>query len=101
VIPPRRAEATDDLELVPGLLGLVALAEEARAIVRELADDGTGAVTNVDRRAGGVDDDLLDAMLGLAALARAIDDRVPSIAGAAAPDVRETRDSTRVVELLR
>jgi hypothetical protein len=92
VIPPRRVE-TSDVELVRGVLGLVTVAAEVRTLVAELASESSGDV-EVDP-----DSDLVAAMLGLAALARAIDARVPR-EPAPAPVV-EPREPIDIGDLLR
>jgi hypothetical protein len=91
VIPPRRADATDDADLVPGVLGLVALAGEVRALVTALA-----AAPDEDVA---VDADVVDFVLGLAALADEVARRVP-----AEPDVvvhTESRETVVIEGLLR
>jgi len=65
---PQR-DVIGDRDLVDGIVGLAAIAERMRALVVELAEDAESAEE--------IDSELVDAMLGLYALAAAVVVRDP------------------------
>ena len=74
MMPPRR---TGDPELVVLLLGAAAIRDRVRRLLESLLADDR------DAQAAVADDALIDALLGLEALARSIE--LPSPCGGAAP----------------
>jgi hypothetical protein len=77
MIPPRRAETAADPVLLAGVLGAAAVLGELRAILAGLARDGDGPGGG-----GEADDEVVDVVLGLAALADAVARRLPDERGA-------------------
>lgn len=85
---PQR-DAIGDRDLVDGLVGLAAIADQIRALVAELAADPETAEP--------LDDELVDAVLGLYALAAEVELSPP-----AEPDASEpARDDDDAKDLLR
>jgi hypothetical protein len=105
MMPPRRADTAADPTLVTGLLGAAALLGALRAMLGELAGDGDRCPPGAEPARDGVFDEVVDAVLGLAALARAAarhlpDDR-PRRAGDAAAPPAAGRPPPAARELLR
>jgi hypothetical protein len=102
VIPPRPGDSAGDPTLVAGVLGAVASLRALRALLAELADDGD---RGAEDPASDAVRDVVDVVLGLAALADAIERRLPdppatALAAAPASEAREPIDLA-VQELLR
>jgi hypothetical protein len=99
VIRPRRGDSAADPLLVTGVLGAAALLRRLRALLAELAADG-------DRGADDPGDaaelaDVVDVVLGLAALAAAIEHRLPDSPAPVAPAAEREPINLLVKELLR
>lgn len=104
MMPPRRTDTAADPTLVTGLLGVAALLGVLRAMLGELADDGDRGPPGVEPARDGVFDEVVDVVLGLAALTRAAsrhlpDDRSTVAGDRAAPPAPGPPAVTR--ELLR
>ena len=99
MIPPRRSDSAADPTLVTGLLGGVALLHQLRALLAELAADG--ALGDAGEPGDAAHPDVVDVVLGLAALAGEIERRLPG--GPARVDPAEPREPINLLvkELLR
>jgi hypothetical protein len=97
MIGPRRSPTTGEHDLVPALLGLAALRERIRALVRELAADGDGAAEGGEI----AEADLLDLLLGLAQLAESLELPVDPPAPAPPEDAGGAAAATAPDGLLR
>jgi hypothetical protein len=104
MMPPRRAETSGDPTLITGLLGAAALLDELLALLGELAGDGDHSPPGAEPARDGMFDEVVDAMLGLAALARTaarhLPDRLRRAGDAAAPPPA-ARPAPAARELLR
>jgi len=94
VIPPRRRDPGGDPALVGGLLGAVALLDRLRGLIAELAADPPG-----DDHAP-ADAEVVDVLLGLAALAEAVEHRLPRAQRSAAAPCEEALAPPRALEEL-
>jgi len=109
VIRARRGAAAGDPGLVTGLLGAAALARAARGAIAELAADGDRAghrAGETDDRAGDAGeprrgDELIDVVLGIAALVAAVARALPDGGPAAAELVEPVEPQREPRELLR
>ena len=101
MIRPRRGDSAADPLLVTGVLGAAALLRQVRALLAELAADGDrGADDPGDEVAEPAD--VVDVVLGLAALAAAIEHRLPDSPAPAAASAAEREPINLLVkELLR
>jgi hypothetical protein len=101
MIPPRRADTAADPLLLTGLLGAAAMLKDLRTILAEIAEDGDGRLPDGESP----DDEVVDVVLGLAALAGMMtghlpEERDPSEVGDGGGAVRGPIDLP-VRELLR
>jgi hypothetical protein len=96
MIPPRRAASTGDLDLLPAMLGAVAVARELVALIAELAEDGDRASEPV-----AISGDVLDALLGVASLARRVLSRSSTAATSEPEPEPEHAEPVVLAELLR
>jgi hypothetical protein len=108
MIPPRRAATSAEPALVTGLLGAAAVLAAVRALLAELAEDGDHCPPGAEPARSTTFDEVVDAVLGLAALARTAaralptDPVVPADAGAgAAPPAAGSPAAPIARELLR
>lgn len=102
MIRPRRGDSAADPLLVTGVLGAAALLRRVRALLAELAADGE---LGADERRDEACElgDVVDMVLGLAALAAAIEHRLPDspAPAAVAPSAEREPINLLVKELLR
>jgi hypothetical protein len=102
VIRPRRTDSAADPLLVTGVLGAAALLRRLRALLAELAADGDRGADDPGDEVSELGD-VVDMVLGLAALAAAIEHRLPDspAPAAVAPSAEREPINLLVKELLR
>ena len=76
MIRPRRGAGADPL-LITGVLGAAVVLRQLRVLVAELAADGAAPDAGGDGDGDADPGDVVDVVLGLAALAAAVDHQVP------------------------
>lgn len=104
MIRPRRGDSAADPLLVNGVLGAAALLRRLRVLLVELAADGDrGAAAGTELADVPELRDAVDVVLGLAALAAAIEQRLPDSPAPAAvsPSAEREPINLLVKELLR